>query len=728
MALPNQFTPKDTPFEKLDCEAAFKGLTAQEKRYAHYLSRASWDGQLITFFQTSPEAPLIFIFLDKILRLKPTIEEVKALLREKHSFTDDDVTALLVYAGAFFGNGGNYRGFGDTKFVPEVPQEKLKSLLEPLFGAEADFYLEHCLKPMMDYESAVRILGFPPHGITTYWSANCDEGDVKVVAEFLKEKGIDAYNQRVFKTVSEGKTTYEIRFPSAQPSSEADTTREKLINKDEIKNGVEFKIRRGDYSSLLPNVVKSLEEAQQHAANDNEKQMLKEYIDCFTTGSLQAHKEGSRFWIKDKGPAVESYIGFIETYRDPAGSRAEFESFVAVVNKEGSKKLGVLTEKAEQIIKDSMPWPKEYEKDSYLKPDFTALDIITFAGSGVPAGINIPNYDEIRQSEGFKNVHLQNVITANMSSKKVLFVTDSDSDLIKKHRELSFEVQVGLHELLGHGSGKLFRKEAEEKFNFDVTTLNPLTGKPVATFYTEGQTYDSVFGSISSSYEECRAEAIGMFLCLDGEVLKIFGVNEPEQQEDVLYVNWFTMVLGGVQALVQYDEGSKKWTQAHSQARYVILRVLLEYAPGLVTVEEIVNEEDKQPDLKITVDRKLVKESGKKAMQDFLLKLQVYKSTADIAEATQMYSKYSEVGSEFSRWRKIAIDRKRPRVVLVQGNTRLVPQNELAADDVELLMYASTPEGCAQSWVDRYTDPEPLYKAIKELYTKDEAHFPLRKN
>jgi dipeptidyl-peptidase-3 len=128
-----------------------------------------------------------------------------------------------------------------------------------------------------------------------------------------------------------------------------------------MHEGKSIFVARGDYSPLLARVNAHLAAARDVAANDTQRGMLADYIRSFDSGLHDAHVEGSRKWIHDKGPVVESYIGFIEVYRDPMKSRGEWEGFVAVVDKEASAKLGALVDAAEGLL-SLMPWPRAFDK------------------------------------------------------------------------------------------------------------------------------------------------------------------------------------------------------------------------------------------------------------------------------------------------------------------------------------------------------------------------------
>ena len=89
-------------------------------------------------------------------------------------------------------------------------------------------------------------------------------------------------------------------------------------------------------------------------------------------------------------PSVEMNMGWIEHYTDPTNQRAIWNGWVAMVNKKRTENFTKLVSKSNKII-PNLPWDKSIEKSKFLAPDFTSLDMLIYAGEGLPSGINIPN-------------------------------------------------------------------------------------------------------------------------------------------------------------------------------------------------------------------------------------------------------------------------------------------------------------------------------------------------
>eukprot|EP00963_Diacronema_lutheri_P008993 scaffold786_cov329-Pavlova_lutheri.AAC.17 len=707
----------DAPWLLLECEEAFQGLEEKAKRYVHRLARASWEGWKVAVAQASSESPAILLLLLHVFHGSDP-KTMRKVAKER-GISDKQIDDAVAYCATVLANAGNYRAFGDTKVVPAVDAETFESFLccSQADERKTKEIWEQVKEIVYSLEPRQRQLGFgPKEGVSSYYASNVTREDAQLVQEFLGEKGIGGSNTRLFKEHVEGiGNVYQVRIASAW--SEAQTPRDDpvapYLGEHKFRDAT-IRVVRGDYAKMMERVCAELQMAKEHASNDTELRMLEHYIDSFTTGCVNAHKEGSRQWIRNKSPQVETYIGFIESYRDPLGVRAEWEGFVAVVNKAMSRKFQTLVDNAETLLR-KMPWPEDYEKDTFLRPDFTSLDLVAFASSGIPAGINIPNYDDIRQSEGFKNVSLGNVLSAKPPKERVTFLTEADGIMWQELHSAAFEIQVGLHELLGHGSGKLFSELEDGKLNINPeVVVNPITGaKGVQKWYRKGESWDSKFQDLSAPYEECRAECTGIYLCIEEEVQRIFG-HEGKDAQDLIYVNWLNMARAGIVGLEFYTPETGRWRQAHMQARYVILRVMLEAGEGFVNVKKIDRaEQDGKPDILLTLDKDQIYTTGKKCIGDFLLKLQVFKSMGDVDSASQMFNSYSRVTEDMLALREIALERKRPRPMFVQPCT----YEENGA--VQLKQFEASAEGMIESMMFRFGEYD---KDLEDFYL-DEKKF-----
>ena len=685
--------------------------------------------------QISPESEHIYDF---IIALHHYFRGDWKALQKEAGLSNDELAAFLDYSAQFLGNLGNFKSFGDSKFVPRLNERQLKALAA-VSPQTLEIYEQIKDGVFVNKNVGKMHLGYPDQGhVSTYYpdSPDITKVEISIVSDFLEGKKLLPENTRLRKTTD----GFEVLIASAleNPGSADRDLKESEWELEGKLKGKKLKLVFGDYTKEMGTIAEALQNAKKYASNRTEASMMEEYVKSFRTGSLEAYKESQRYWIKDKGPEVETDIGFVEVLEampahclqgrvaliihrytailmaSEASGKVSLLWLTRSVRKHSaswSKLLQALSlyflgtkvlRKTSSSVQTSPPLRFSHSPEAGEQPPlYPNSDIEILTTQSIPAGINIPNYDDIRQTLGFKNVSLGNVLSAKAPNESIPFIKPSDLSVYQRCRDAAFEVQVGLHELLGHGCGKLLQETSPGNYNFDINSppINPLTGKPVTSWYKPGQTWGSVFGAMAGSYEECRAECVAMALSCDFGVLSIFGFGDGSEDidgpaGDILYAAYLSMAHAGVAALEFWDPKSRKWGQAHMQARFSILRTFLNAGVAFCELES--NAED-LGDLTIRLERSKILSLGRPAVEKYLQRLHIYKATADVEGGRKMYDEITAVDDWYAtKLRPAVLSKKTPRKVFVQANTVIGKDGR-----VELREYEASAKGMIESFADR---------------------------
>jgi dipeptidyl-peptidase-3 len=596
----------------LHVEKIIPTLSEPQLKYATYLTLATWAGFPLLAAQGSRESLNIHAFLSAFLTTFP-----RDLLTASLSDPNSPILFLIEFAASFYQNGSNYAGFGDAKFTPRVPKDELVALITPYPDLLA--LLTAVVDVLYSDSPEVRSIGWYPNGVTAYYHpADFTQAEQEGIDSLLTANQIRKENTIIYREPA--------RYAVKKICVDIDDAGTQIGT----FNGLPVFVTRGLYSDICAKIIGWLKLVQENALNPTQQEMLGILIRHYQTGDVADHVKYSELWVRDVDPPVEHYHGFIESYRDPSGVRCEWENFVAAVNPHDSEFLHKFASASTTIL-PLLPYPPVYERANFQPPSYNAIDCLTIATSYTPIGINVPNYDEIRLTIGFKNVTLANVIEAlPPTSTEYPFLPDDVLPTFIRYFRATRTLNVAIHELYGHGSAKQF-SEADVARGDIPDLLTP--GRIVRTFYREGETYQETFGSLQASYEECRAETTSLHLGLKEEVLEMFGV-PPEERTTFRRCFVLNLLHYGLMTLSVYCPATRTWKQAHAQARFVILRALLVWGRGGVSLRKV----DGKFKLILDTDRW---DGIVDAIERLLIHLNYYKATRLVDPAREFYGALS---------------------------------------------------------------------------------------
>ena len=440
----------------------FENLTPKEKEYVYYLTEAAKCGRDILFDQNFKYG----------LAIRRTFETIYTEARNTAEAESAEFKAFEKYLKKMWFANGIHHHYSNDKFVPEFSQE--------WFRGQLALYINDANR-QMDNELLCRIIF-----------------DAELYASRLNQKaGVDVITASA-NNYFEGVNQEEVEaFYAAMAAADEG-------NPEPISYGLNSKLMKnengeifenvwrvgGMYSAAIEKIVFWLEKAEA-VANPTQKAYVRALIEYYRTGDLKKFDEYNVLWVRDTDTNVDFVNGFIESYGDPLGRKASWESVVNFRDVEACKRTEIMAANA-QWFEDNAPINPAYRKEEVKGVSAKVITVAMLGGDCYPAtaiGINLPNADWIRKEHGSKSVTIDNITYAYDKAAQgngfaeEFVLREEDRERAKKYGKLGDDLHTDLHECLGHGSGQLAPGTKGDELRTYSSTLEEARADLFALYY-----------------------------------------------------------------------------------------------------------------------------------------------------------------------------------------------------------------------------------------------------
>src|ERR1700730_917001 len=430
----------DTGFIQVRAES-FDALTPQQKALAYWLTQASIAIDPIIYDQLSPFG----------LRQKRLLEEIEAHPAGIESGT---VARITEFAELFWANRGNHNDNTSQKFVPTFTFDELKQAaltaqrngaMKTAYGDLPPITTPAALNKELD---VLRASFFDPAFEAMSTAKNPKPGE-----DILKASSNTFYQGL---TVAELKDFHEEHRLNSRVVKDSNGKLREVVYRAGSPDG---KVPPGLYAIYLKKAVECLEKARTFA-DPQQRQAIGDLIRFYQVGDFNDWLKFGADWVRNDA-TIDFANGFIEIYRDARGAKGSSQSFVTVTDQKVTAAMAKLAANA-SYFEQKAPWDARYKKQSFQPPVVKAVETLIETGdfSVTTIGDNLPNENEIHEKYGTKNFLFTGSSrtldkAAGTSSIEEFAASPEQVARNKKYGIEAEDLMTALHEVIGHGSGKL---------------------------------------------------------------------------------------------------------------------------------------------------------------------------------------------------------------------------------------------------------------------------------